>query len=50
MSSDPYQLGEAYKDSLFIQGDNCEEVFNKDNIHIYVFDSAESFRSSGMEL
>ncbi len=50
MSSDPYQLGESYSESLFIQGDNCEEVFNKDNIHIYVFESAESFRESGLEL
>ena len=50
MSSDPQQLGESYSESTFIQGDNCEEVFNKDNIHIYVFDSAESFRDSGLEL
>ena len=40
-------IGETYDQSAMIQGDNCTEVYVKDNIHIYTFENAESFKTSG---
>ena len=49
-SSDPRELGDNYVDTKMIQGDNCEEIYSKNNIHIYLYESAESFMNSGIQL
>jgi len=49
MDADPALLGEHYAESAFIQNGNCREVYAEGTIHIYEFDSAESFKNSGVQ-
>ena len=48
MDADPALLGEYYVDSAFINSGNAKEIYSNGTIHIYEFESAESFKNSGL--
>ncbi len=48
MDADPALLGEYYVDSAFINSGNATEIYSNGTIHIYEFESAESFKNSGL--
>ena len=48
VDADPALLGETYAESAYIQSGNGQEIYSNGTIHIYEFESAESFKNSGL--
>lgn len=46
---DSSMVGEEYAKSGLLQGNNNKEIYSKDNVHIYLFESTESLKNAGAQ-